>query len=80
MGILQHASISIFSLYLQMFFMHRALLGEVQTYIWRWGFIVWSECVLIWLRNTPGQPSETSDDHPWGSLIISFDISKIHNE
>jgi hypothetical protein len=41
--------------------------------IWSWGFIVWSDCVLVYVRNTEVQPSEPSDDHPLGS-VICFDF------
>ncbi len=41
--------------------------------IWSWGFIVWSDCVLVYVRNTEVQPSEPSDDRPVGS-VICFDF------
>jgi hypothetical protein len=37
--------------------------------IWSWGFIVWSDCVLVYVRNMEVQPSEPSDDHPLLSTI-----------
>lgn len=51
------------SLFINFFTTHEVL-GEVQIIIWSCGFIVWTDCVLVLLRNTGGQPSETSDDHP----------------
>jgi hypothetical protein len=50
-------------------------------YIWSWGFIVWSDCVLvIYVTRRYKRVDTSDDDHPLENLIISLILCGIHKE